>query len=347
MPRNALIQVRRDTAANWTSLNPTLAAGEMGLETDTGKFKIGTGATAWTSLLYATDASDITGTTLPSNITSSSLTSLGVLTSLNMATGTANLASIDAVGTITARYATDGVRLQGRAGSGGGTNVVLTPETLTATRTLTLPDANGTVALRESLPFKTAADVNSTATYWRSPILGPGSATATTTSSTLGFGAGVPFIFDTPVTISEIGFRTGGTAPSSQIKFLIYSCGTGTGMPQTLQYTSSAVTITAASTTYSVTGLSVALTPGVYWVFIFNVQASTMNYLGFTVGTPGGALSCTPFQSMTASLTSAANNSPPVLLAGSATPTTTLTYGSTLTYSGSSGFPLIAIRRSA
>jgi hypothetical protein len=62
MARNALIQVRRDTAANWTSTNPTLASGEMGFETDTGKFKIGTGSTAWTSLLYATDASDITGT---------------------------------------------------------------------------------------------------------------------------------------------------------------------------------------------------------------------------------------------------------------------------------------------
>lgn len=53
MARNALIQVRRDTAANWTSVNPTLAAGEIGLETDTGLFKIGTGSAAWTSLAYA------------------------------------------------------------------------------------------------------------------------------------------------------------------------------------------------------------------------------------------------------------------------------------------------------
>jgi hypothetical protein len=57
MARNALIQLRRDTAANWTSTNPTLAAGEMGFETDTGKLKIGTGSTVWTSLLYVTDAS--------------------------------------------------------------------------------------------------------------------------------------------------------------------------------------------------------------------------------------------------------------------------------------------------
>ena len=46
------IQVRRDTAANWTTENPTLAQGEIGLETDTGKGKIGDGSTAWASLAY-------------------------------------------------------------------------------------------------------------------------------------------------------------------------------------------------------------------------------------------------------------------------------------------------------
>lgn len=48
----ALIQIRRGTAASWTSENPTLEAGEFGLETDTGKTKIGNGSTAWTSLSY-------------------------------------------------------------------------------------------------------------------------------------------------------------------------------------------------------------------------------------------------------------------------------------------------------
>ena len=52
MPRLANIQVRRDTAANWTSTNPTLAAGELGLETDTLKLKLGNGSTAWNSLAY-------------------------------------------------------------------------------------------------------------------------------------------------------------------------------------------------------------------------------------------------------------------------------------------------------
>ena len=47
------IQIRRDTAANWTSANPTLAQGELGLETDTNKLKIGNGSTAWASLGYS------------------------------------------------------------------------------------------------------------------------------------------------------------------------------------------------------------------------------------------------------------------------------------------------------
>jgi len=46
------IQLRRDTAANWTSANPILASGEFGLETDTDQFKVGDGTTAWTSLGY-------------------------------------------------------------------------------------------------------------------------------------------------------------------------------------------------------------------------------------------------------------------------------------------------------
>jgi hypothetical protein len=46
------IQFRRGLASEWTSANPTLAVGEMGLETDTDQFKIGDGTTAWTSLGY-------------------------------------------------------------------------------------------------------------------------------------------------------------------------------------------------------------------------------------------------------------------------------------------------------
>tara|TARA_R110000824_G_scaffold6213_3_gene28761 strand:+ start:1519 stop:2685 length:1167 start_codon:yes stop_codon:yes gene_type:complete len=50
------IQVRRDTATSWTTANPTLASGELGLVTDSGKVvacKVGDGSAAWTALEYA------------------------------------------------------------------------------------------------------------------------------------------------------------------------------------------------------------------------------------------------------------------------------------------------------
>jgi hypothetical protein len=57
------IQIRRGTASQWTSANPTLAAGEWGLETDTLKTKIGDGSTAWSSLAYATGSVSISNVT--------------------------------------------------------------------------------------------------------------------------------------------------------------------------------------------------------------------------------------------------------------------------------------------
>ena len=48
----ALQKQRRDTASNWTSNNTVLLAGEWGIESDTKKFKIGDGSTAWQSLDY-------------------------------------------------------------------------------------------------------------------------------------------------------------------------------------------------------------------------------------------------------------------------------------------------------
>lgn len=47
------IQIRGDTAAEWTAADPVLAERELALETDTGKIKIGDGATSWTSLDYS------------------------------------------------------------------------------------------------------------------------------------------------------------------------------------------------------------------------------------------------------------------------------------------------------
>lgn len=47
------IQLRRGTAAQWTSANPILAQGEFGYESDTTKFKVGNGTASWSALSYA------------------------------------------------------------------------------------------------------------------------------------------------------------------------------------------------------------------------------------------------------------------------------------------------------
>lgn len=48
------IQFRRDTSSNWTSVNPILSQGELGLELDTLKYKIGDGTSTWSALAYNT-----------------------------------------------------------------------------------------------------------------------------------------------------------------------------------------------------------------------------------------------------------------------------------------------------
>jgi hypothetical protein len=80
------IQVRRGTASQWTSANPTLASGEWGFETDTLKVKIGNGATAWTSLAYQ-GAGDVTlsGT---QTLTNKTLTDPKINLAINAQTGT-------------------------------------------------------------------------------------------------------------------------------------------------------------------------------------------------------------------------------------------------------------------
>jgi hypothetical protein len=72
------IQIRRGTAAQWTSANPTLASGEFGYETDTGKFKIGDGSTAWNSLGYKA-AGTVTSITAGTGLSGGSITTSGTI----------------------------------------------------------------------------------------------------------------------------------------------------------------------------------------------------------------------------------------------------------------------------
>ena len=67
---NLILQLRRGAASQWNSANPTLADGEIGLETDTRQFKIGNGSTGWTGLGYG----GLQGPTGPATTVYSTLT---------------------------------------------------------------------------------------------------------------------------------------------------------------------------------------------------------------------------------------------------------------------------------
>jgi hypothetical protein len=102
------IQLRRDTAANWTSANPVLRAGEFGVETDTLKVKVGNGTSTWTqisSYLNITPAQLATTVTAVNAYTDAAVASLGNTASttyvpLSDVGNIDGVASLDATGKI-------------------------------------------------------------------------------------------------------------------------------------------------------------------------------------------------------------------------------------------------------
>ena len=99
----SLMQQRRDTAANWTSNNPTLLNGEIGYETDTGYLKIGDGSTAWTSLGYV-DGTKVSAYPLATVDIADDAITAGKLADTSVTAGSYTTADItvDAQGRITA-----------------------------------------------------------------------------------------------------------------------------------------------------------------------------------------------------------------------------------------------------
>ena len=133
------IQLRRDTSSNWSTNNPVLRPGEVGIETDTLKFKIGPAViapaigTAWNSItVYANVVPSDLNTTLNGYLETGDL---GV-TVAELVDGALYVPSTDII-------------LEGATANANETIIRATEPT--ADRTITLPDASGTVALTSDL----------------------------------------------------------------------------------------------------------------------------------------------------------------------------------------------------
>jgi hypothetical protein len=129
------IQNRRGNSSAWESADPTLEPGEIGVESDTGKFKIGDGSTAWTTLAYAA--------TRPSDLTNTvddyvRIADVGTATFPPALNSSSNLI-----------IPGSSIIVEGTTANSHETTLEVTDPT--ADRTITFPDATGTVALTSNL----------------------------------------------------------------------------------------------------------------------------------------------------------------------------------------------------
>jgi len=132
------IQVRRDTSANWTTTNPTLSSGEIGFETNTGKFKIGNGSSAWSALDYFLDSSDLSAYLTQASASTTYLTQASASTTYLTQASASTTYLTQASASTTYLTATS-------------PQVVLSA--VTSNYTLALTDSNDFIPLNSSAPF--------------------------------------------------------------------------------------------------------------------------------------------------------------------------------------------------
>jgi hypothetical protein len=273
----SIIQIRRDTAANWTSANPTLAQGELGLETDTLKLKAGDGSTAWTSASYLIDTGDyitstfsgnvaITGSLAGDNIkldgnAISSTNTNGNIQLFPNGTGYTELYGNTNAGTIRFNCESNshGVTVQGPAHSAAATYTVKLPDTLGLTQAsgIVTTDSNGVATFDDGISeeyIAVTSSSNATAVNLR---------TGTNFSHTLT--ENTTFTFSNPASSGKVSAFT--------LKLVQDSSASG----YTVTWPSSVDWPAATAPTLTATASAVD-----YFVFITHDGGTT--YYGFTAG---------------------------------------------------------------
>ena len=267
------IQFRRDLAANWTSSNPTLAAGEFGYETDTGKAKIGNGSSTWTALSYALtgSAGTVTSVVGGTGLTGGTITSSGTLaidtTVVATLTGTQTLTN-KTLTSPTINAATLSGTFSGAHTVSGVATFSASPviSTITNTGTLTLPTATDTLvgqATTDTLTNKTLTapvitySVNAQTGTTYTPVLSDAAAIITLTNASA-IAVTIPPNSSVAYAVgSQINFIQGGAGQvtiSGGSGVTIASTGGTSTAPKIRATNAMATAIKTATNTWYVTG---------------------------------------------------------------------------------------------
>lgn len=220
------IQTRRDTAANWASVNPVLSQGEKGIETDIfpPKYKIGDGSTAWNSLGYGEASSAVSISVAGnSNVTLTTLqASANIITFTGALTGSINVL-VPASGRswmfINSTSGAYTVTVKTSAGSGivvpqgyglellcDGTNVLDTESAkagIASSNTFARPQVSGSLALTNSSAWDGSA-----ATGAQSLTVNVNGSTFTISNPTSAVTGAIYMIDVTYTTSNTLGFGT-------------------------------------------------------------------------------------------------------------------------------------------
>lgn len=276
------IQHRSDTATNWTSTNPVLAQGEMGLEQVTNKIKIGNGSTAWTSLPYVgsglTNWIDVTlqgvNAVLPGNSAAANVTALNAI----LAAATAGDTLYFPVGTyqfnanITVSIA---VTFQGQMGVGGSVPGTYLETTSTTAGLFTVTTNWG--AQFSNLGFTCNATQTSAAAAM---ITNSGMDYVNIVNCTFGGGAGTPLY-------NCISY-TGGTANIFVISGCTFAGFAGTAILLATGGSGIIQNCTAngnyTGTSYAVAGINISQSGGLFLSNIQVVSCTTNCLINPTVG---------------------------------------------------------------
>jgi len=267
MSRITNIQVRRGLDTDWTT--QVLSDGEIGFETNTGKFKIGSGGVAWNLLEYATDTSNFVGL----------LSGTNGGTGVNNGTKTITVGgNLTTSGTTTIGSSTNTVSLA----TAGNTSVTLpTTGTLLSTANVVTIAQGGTNASNldvarsnlgigsQYLPFVSGA-------YYRSAVQISVTAAATFAQNTLYL---TPFYVGAPTTFSTIGLTSATITATGNVRLGIYN--DGGGSCGSLVFDSGAVNIASTSVINTVQSATCGQTLPAGWYWLGAVlQGATGSFYG-------------------------------------------------------------------